>query len=197
MGFGVDMAKAREIHKNNIRAARTPKLAELDIEFQKALETGASTTDIVSKKQALRDAPADADLQVETDSTDANGPKDPNAAATVLNAPTSSTKIRIGLASKAAESGEVDGLLAEGRYIIGVSYVYVDNQESFINESLGSIDVSDGHVIVIAASILDDAFTVWAYKVPIKVTVCVPASTFIAKALESVWSANTQEVVPP
>ena len=58
MGFGVDMAKAREIHKTNIRAAREPKLAELDIEFQKALETGASTTDIVAKKQALRDAPA-------------------------------------------------------------------------------------------------------------------------------------------
>ena len=59
MGFGIDMAKAREIHKTNIRNARTPKLAELDIEFQKALETGASTTTIVSKKQALRDAPAD------------------------------------------------------------------------------------------------------------------------------------------
>ena len=58
MGFGIDMAKAREIHKTNIRAARTPKLAELDIEFQKALETSASTTDIVAKKQALRDAPA-------------------------------------------------------------------------------------------------------------------------------------------
>ncbi len=54
-----DMAKAREIHKDRIRQARTSKLAELDIEFQKALETGASTTDIVSKKQALRDAPAD------------------------------------------------------------------------------------------------------------------------------------------
>ena len=54
-----DMAQAKEIHKANIRNARTPKLAELDIEFQKALETGASTTDIVSKKQALRDAPAD------------------------------------------------------------------------------------------------------------------------------------------
>ena len=111
------------------------------------------------KTQALLDAPANADLQVETDITDANGPKDPNAAATVLNAPTSSTKIRIGLAAKAAESNEADGLLAEGRYIIGVSYVYVDNQESFINDSLGSIDVSDGNVIVIAASILDDAFT--------------------------------------
>lgn len=62
MGFGVDMAKAREIHKNNIRLAREPKLAELDVEFQKALETGASTTDIVAKKQALRDAPADSGI---------------------------------------------------------------------------------------------------------------------------------------
>ena len=70
MGFGIDMAKAREIHKTNIRAARTPKLAELDIEFQKALETGASTTDIVAKKQALRDAPADSGIDAASD-TDA------------------------------------------------------------------------------------------------------------------------------
>ena len=70
MGFGVDMAKAREIHKTNIREARTPKLAELDIEFQKALETGASTTDIVAKKQALRDAPADSGIAAASD-TDA------------------------------------------------------------------------------------------------------------------------------
>ena len=67
MGFGVDMAKAREIHKTNIREARTPKLAELDIEFQKALETGASTTDIVAKKQALRDAPADSGITSASD----------------------------------------------------------------------------------------------------------------------------------
>ena len=59
MGFGIDMAKAREIHKTKIRAARTSKLAELDIEFQKAQETSADTSAIVAKKQALRDAPAD------------------------------------------------------------------------------------------------------------------------------------------
>ena len=57
-----DIAKAREIHKNNIRNARTPKLAELDIEFQKAQETSADTSSIVAKKQALRDAPAAADI---------------------------------------------------------------------------------------------------------------------------------------
>ena len=62
MGFGIDMAKAREIHKTNIRTARAPKLAELDIEFQKALETSADTSAIVAKKQALRDAPADSGI---------------------------------------------------------------------------------------------------------------------------------------
>ena len=56
------MAKAKEIHKEKIRIARAPKLIELDVEFQKALETGASTTDIVAKKQALRDAPANSSI---------------------------------------------------------------------------------------------------------------------------------------
>ena len=58
MGFGIDMAKAREIHKANIRRAREPKLAGLDVDFQRALETSADTTTIVASKQALRDAPA-------------------------------------------------------------------------------------------------------------------------------------------
>ena len=70
MGFGIDMAKAREIHKKKIRVARTPKLAELDIEFQKAQETSADTSAIVAKKQALRDAPADSAIASASD-TDA------------------------------------------------------------------------------------------------------------------------------
>ena len=73
-----DMAKAKEIHKTNIRDARTPLLAALDIEFQKALETGADTSTIVAKKQTLRDAPAasgistaasEADLKAQWDTT--------------------------------------------------------------------------------------------------------------------------------
>ena len=63
MGFGIDITKAKEIHKTNIRAAREPKLAALDVEFQKALETGSDTAAIVSKKQALRDAPADSTIE--------------------------------------------------------------------------------------------------------------------------------------
>ena len=66
----IDMAVAKEIHRTNIRNARTPKFAELDIEYQKALETGASTTDIVAKKQALRDAPADSAIDSATDESD-------------------------------------------------------------------------------------------------------------------------------
>tara|TARA_Y100000361_G_scaffold139479_1_gene142565 strand:- start:363 stop:629 length:267 start_codon:yes stop_codon:yes gene_type:complete len=62
-----DMAKAKEIHKNKIREARTPKLAELDIELLKAQETSADTTAIVAKKQALRDAPADSKIDAATD----------------------------------------------------------------------------------------------------------------------------------
>ena len=67
MGFGVDMAKAKELHKEKIRFARKPLLEALDVEFQKALETGASTTDIVAKKQALRDAPADSGIAAASD----------------------------------------------------------------------------------------------------------------------------------
>ena len=65
--ISTNIAKAREIHKANIRNARVSKLAELDIEFQKALETSSSTTDIVSKKQALRDAPADSGIASASD----------------------------------------------------------------------------------------------------------------------------------
>ena len=67
MAIQINMAKAKELHKGNIREARTPLLAALDIEFQKALETSASTTDIVAKKQALRDAPADSGIAAASD----------------------------------------------------------------------------------------------------------------------------------
>tara|TARA_B100000242_G_scaffold53248_1_gene32003 strand:- start:171 stop:437 length:267 start_codon:yes stop_codon:yes gene_type:complete len=72
MGFGVDMAKAREIHKNNIRRARYEKLAELDIEFQRAIETDDSSkkSEVAAKKQALRDAPADSGITNATTDTE-------------------------------------------------------------------------------------------------------------------------------
>ena len=60
------MAVAKEIHKTNIRRARKLKLEELDIEFQKAQETSADTSAIVTKKNALRDAPADSAIDAAT-----------------------------------------------------------------------------------------------------------------------------------
>lgn len=64
--INVNMTKARDIHRDRVRAARNPKLAEKDIEFQRALETSADTTAIVADKQALRDAPADAAIDAAT-----------------------------------------------------------------------------------------------------------------------------------
>lgn len=56
--INVNMIKARDIHREKVREARNPKLAAKDVEFQRALETGADTSAIVAAKQALRDAPA-------------------------------------------------------------------------------------------------------------------------------------------
>ena len=67
MSITINMTKAKNIHKNAIREKRKPLLDALDIEFQKALETGADTSAIVAKKKALRDAPADSAIDAATD----------------------------------------------------------------------------------------------------------------------------------
>lgn len=51
----VNLAKAKEITKNRLRAERKPLLEAQDVAFQRALETGADTTAIVAEKQRLRD----------------------------------------------------------------------------------------------------------------------------------------------
>lgn len=53
--LAINNEKAIEITKDKIRAIRNPKLSALDIEFQRALETGSDTTLIVQEKQRLRD----------------------------------------------------------------------------------------------------------------------------------------------
>ncbi len=70
MGFGIDMAKAKEIHKTKIRVARAEKFPALDAEFNKVLEASGDTTAIATKRQALRDAPADSAIDAASD-TDA------------------------------------------------------------------------------------------------------------------------------
>ena len=62
----VDMAAAREIHKDNLRAERKPRLDQLDIDFMQALEAGTSTTQIAADKQTLRDITDDARIAAAT-----------------------------------------------------------------------------------------------------------------------------------
>ena len=70
MAIQINMAKAKELHKGNIREARTPLLAALDVEFQKAQETSAGITTIVAKKQVLRDAPAASGISTAANTTE-------------------------------------------------------------------------------------------------------------------------------
>ena len=56
----IDMAKARDIHRDNLRAERAPRLAKLDVDYMKALETSGDTAAIAAQKQALRDVTEDA-----------------------------------------------------------------------------------------------------------------------------------------
>ena len=67
MPLTVNITKAKDIWKDKIRAARKPKLEELDVEFIKAQETSSDTSAIVTKKQELRDYPAQVDSATTTD----------------------------------------------------------------------------------------------------------------------------------
>ena len=51
----INNKKAIEIAKEKIRVIREPKFKQLDLDFQRALEQGSDTTEIVKEKQKLRD----------------------------------------------------------------------------------------------------------------------------------------------
>ncbi len=55
----INMAKAREVLRNHLRAERTPFLKEKDFEFMRAVEASDASLqrDIVEEKQKLRDLP--------------------------------------------------------------------------------------------------------------------------------------------
>lgn len=59
--LSVDMSKALVIAQENIRQARAPKMAALDVEFMRAVETGdtAKQAQVAAQKQRLRDATSD------------------------------------------------------------------------------------------------------------------------------------------
>ena len=56
----IDMTKAKEIAKDNLRAERAPVLASLDVQFMRAVESGNTElqTATAAQKQALRDITA-------------------------------------------------------------------------------------------------------------------------------------------
>ena len=56
MGIKVDISKAKNIHKNELRIKRKDKFEALDVLYMKALEANEDTTSIKNKKQQLRDA---------------------------------------------------------------------------------------------------------------------------------------------
>lgn len=57
----INTTKATEITKDAIRAYRKPLLEALDVDYTRATEVGADTTQIVADKQTLRDMTATAD----------------------------------------------------------------------------------------------------------------------------------------
>ena len=67
MPVTINIDKAKDIWKDKIRVARKPKLEELDVEFIKAQENNEDTSAIVTKKQELRDYPAQVDSATTTD----------------------------------------------------------------------------------------------------------------------------------
>lgn len=66
--LAVDMDKAAVIKMADLRKIRDDKLAALDVPYMKALERGVvdEISDIVAKKNALRDLPETIDLSVYT-----------------------------------------------------------------------------------------------------------------------------------
>ena len=65
---GVDMPKARDVHRDQLRREREPLLDALDTEYLKADETGdiELKAAIADKKQALRDITADPAIEAAT-----------------------------------------------------------------------------------------------------------------------------------
>lgn len=68
MMIKVNMTKAREIKRDQLRAERKPLLEQLDVEFMRAQEQGdqAKADEIAAKKQALRDVTADPAIDAAT-----------------------------------------------------------------------------------------------------------------------------------
>ncbi len=63
----IDLGKAKEIAKAKLRKERESALQALDVQFQRALETGEDTKAIVAEKNRLRDITKLADQATSVD----------------------------------------------------------------------------------------------------------------------------------
>ena len=61
MGITINLAKAKDITKDRLRADRKPLLEAQDILFMQAQEVGSDTTAIVAEKNRLREITDDTD----------------------------------------------------------------------------------------------------------------------------------------
>jgi hypothetical protein len=55
MKIEIDLAKAKVIKKDSLRAERKPLLEAQDVAFQRAMESNSDTTAIIAEKVRLRD----------------------------------------------------------------------------------------------------------------------------------------------
>jgi hypothetical protein len=67
MAITINLNKAKDITKDKLRAERAPLLQALDVQFQRALESGSDTAAIVAEKQRLRDITTLANAATTTD----------------------------------------------------------------------------------------------------------------------------------
>ena len=68
MPLEINLNKAKDIWRDKIREDRKPKLAELDVQYMRAVENDNATEKaaIATKKQTLRDATADSRIDAAT-----------------------------------------------------------------------------------------------------------------------------------
>ena len=70
----INLTKAKDIAKNNLRTERAPLLASLDVQFMRAVESGNTSlqTAIAGQKQELREITIHSSI---TDASDVNSLK--------------------------------------------------------------------------------------------------------------------------
>ncbi len=68
----VDMPKAREIFKDNLRQERKPLLEALDVDYMKALEAGSGSDAIAAQKTILRNITSDSRIEAATNPDELN-----------------------------------------------------------------------------------------------------------------------------